>query len=208
MRHRVAGRHLSRTSAHRRALRRNLAASLFEHGTITTTVEKAKFVRPFAEKLITLARKGTLAARRRVIALLQDRDICKVENGEPVKTGTVVQKLFNEIGPSFADRNGGYTRIIRLPLRRVGDNGQLVLLQLVTESVTSKPVKEQAYASPEEVGVSGQTVAAEEGASLSEKQGVANDEASDEASSEVAADDAKTTEDGAVAGDATEEKGA
>lgn len=140
MRHRLAGKHLSRTSAHRSALRRNLAASLFEHGTISTTREKAKFVKPFAEKLITLAKDGSLHARRRVIALLQDRDICKVENGQPVRQTTVIRKLFSEIGPQFQDRNGGYTRIINLPLRRIGDNAQQVLLQLVGESKSpSKP---------------------------------------------------------------------
>ena len=135
MRHRVAGKHLNRTSAHRKALRRNLAASLFEHGTISTTREKARFVQSFAEKLITLAKDGSLHARRRAISLLQDRDICKVEDGEPVKETTVIQKLFSEIGPRFQNRNGGYTRIINLPLRRIGDNGRLVLLQLVEAEV-------------------------------------------------------------------------
>jgi len=133
MRHQVAGRHLGRTSAHRMALRRNLAASLFEHGTVSTTLEKAKFVTPFADRLITLAKDGSLHARRRAISLLQDRDICKVEDGEPVMETTVIRRLFSEVGPRFADRNGGYTRIIRLPWRRIGDNGKLVLLQLVGE---------------------------------------------------------------------------
>jgi len=133
MRHKVAGKHLGRTSAHRRALRRNLVASLFEHGTISTTREKAKFVKPFAEKLVTLAKDGSLHARRRAIALLQDRNICKIEDGEPVKVDTVISRLFSEIGPRFSDRNGGYTRIVNVPLRRIGDNGQLVLLQLVSE---------------------------------------------------------------------------
>ena len=137
MRHQVSGKHLGRTSAHRIALRRNLAASLFEHGTISTTIEKAKFVRPFAERLITLAKDGSLHARRRAISLLQDRDICKVEDGKPVKVSSVIQKLFNEIGPQFADRNGGYTRIVRLPLRRIGDNGKLAILQLVGERVST-----------------------------------------------------------------------
>ncbi len=141
MRHQVAGRHLSRTSGHRTALRRNLAASLFEHGNIVTTPEKAKFVRPFAEKLITKARKGTLHARRQVIAALQDRAICKVEDGEPEKVDTVVRKLFNEIGPKYAQRSGGYTRMIRLPFRRLGDNGQLVVLQLVEEEIVSRSKK-------------------------------------------------------------------
>jgi len=137
MRHRVFGKHLGRTSSHRRALKRNLAASLFEHGTISTTREKAKFVKPFAEKLITLAKDGSLHARRRAIKLLQNRDICTVENNQPVKTTTVIQKLFSEIGPQFADRNGGYTRVINLPFRRIGDNGRLVLLQLVEEKTTA-----------------------------------------------------------------------
>ncbi|MCK5270411.1 MAG: 50S ribosomal protein L17 [Sedimentisphaerales bacterium] len=153
MRHKKSGKHLGRTSAHRRALRRNLAASLFEHDTISTTIEKAKFVRPFAEKLITLARNGSLHARRRAIALLQNRDICKVEDGEPVKVTTVIQKLFDEIGPRFADRNGGYTRIVRMPLRRIGDNGRLALLQLVGElKVTEKkaPVSESTTKTPVE----------------------------------------------------------
>ena len=141
MRHQVAGRHLNRTSAHRTALRRNLAASLFEHSNILTTREKAKFVQPFAEKLITLAKVGSLHARRRAIALLQDRDICTVEDGQPVKVTTVIQRLFSEVGPKFKDRNGGYTRILNLPHRRIGDNGKLVLLQLIGEAVPSNVVK-------------------------------------------------------------------
>jgi large subunit ribosomal protein L17 len=112
-------------------MRRNLAASLFEHETVSTTIEKAKDVKPFAEKLITLAKKGTLSARRRAIALLGNRDIVNYEDGKAVKKGTVIGKLFSELGPRYLDRPGGYTRIIRLSMRRVGDNGQLVLLQLV-----------------------------------------------------------------------------
>ncbi|HOL31101.1 MAG TPA: 50S ribosomal protein L17 [Anaerohalosphaeraceae bacterium] len=127
----MAGRHLSRTSEHRLALRRNLTASLFEHETISTTLEKAKEVRSFAEKLITLAKKGTLPARRRAIALLNNRAIYAQEEGQLVKKGTVIGKLFSDIGPRYLDRAGGYTRIIKLPKRRLGDGGQLVLLQLV-----------------------------------------------------------------------------
>jgi len=108
-----------------------MVASLFEHETISTTIEKAKEVRPFAERLITLARKGTLAARRRAISMLGNRDIVVEEDGTPVNKGTVIGKLFSELGPRYLDRPGGYTRIIRLSLRRLGDNGQLVLLQLV-----------------------------------------------------------------------------
>ena len=138
MRHRVAGRRLGRTKEHRLAMRRNLVASLFEHETISTTMEKAKEVKPFAEKLITLAKKGTLPARRRAIALLGNRDIIEYEDGNPVRKGTVVGKLFSELGPRYLDRPGGYTRIIRLALRRLGDNGQLVLLQLIGAEEASK----------------------------------------------------------------------
>jgi large subunit ribosomal protein L17 len=110
-----------------------MVASLFEHETISTTIQKAKEVKPFAEKLITLAKKGTLAARRQVIAMLGNRDIVGDEDGKVVKKGTVVGKLFSELGPRYLDRPGGYTRIVRLPMKRLGDNGQLVLLQLVGE---------------------------------------------------------------------------
>ena len=140
MRHKVAGRRLGRTGEHHLAMRRNLVASLFEHETISTTMEKAKEVKAFAEKLITLAKKGTLAARRRAIALLGNRNIVSDEDGKAVKKGTVVGKLFSELGPRYLDRTGGYTRIIRLPLRRLGDNGKLVLLQLV--GAEEKPGKE------------------------------------------------------------------
>ena len=131
MRHRVAGRRLSRTKEHRLAMRRNLVASLIQHETVSTTIEKAKEVKSFAEKLITLAKKGTLSARRRAIALLGNRDIIDYEDGRAVKTGTIIGKLFSELGPRYLERPGGYTRIIRLSLRRLGDNGQLVLLQLI-----------------------------------------------------------------------------
>jgi len=142
MRHRVAGRQLSRTREHRLAMRRNLVASLFEHETVSTTIQKAKEVRPFAEKLITLSKKGTLAARRRAISLLGNRSIYKEENGRNVKSHTVIGKLFSELGPRYLDRPGGYTRIIPLAKRRLGDNGQVVLLQLVgQEEETSQPKK-------------------------------------------------------------------
>lgn len=138
MRHRIAGRQLSRTSQHRIAMRRNLAASLIQHETISTTLEKAKDVKSFIEKLITLAKKGTLSARRRAIAILGNRDIIEYEESEPVKKGTVVGKLFSELGPRYLDRPGGYTRIVRLSLRRLGDDGELALLQLVGKEEVSK----------------------------------------------------------------------
>ena len=133
MRHRVAGRKLNRTKEHRLALRRNLVASLFEHGTISTTLEKAKEVKSFAEKLVTLAKKGKLEHRRRAISMLGNRLIVAEEDGVVVRKGSVIGKLFSEIGPRYLERAGGYTRIIKLAQRRLGDNGQLVLLQLVGE---------------------------------------------------------------------------
>lgn len=135
---------MSRTSEHRLALRRNLAQSLIEHETISTTIEKAKEVKPFVEKLITLARKGKLEHRRRAIALLGNRDILDIEDGKTTKKGTVVGKLFSELGPRYLERPGGYTRIIRLSLRRLGDNGQLVLLQLLGQD---EPIKKERKAS-------------------------------------------------------------
>ena len=141
MRHRVAGKELSRTSEHRLALRRNMAASLFEHETISTTLVKAKEIRGFAEKLITQAKKGTLVARRRVIAMLNNRAIVKEEDGKVIKTGTVVGKLFSDIAPRYLDRPGGYTRIIKLAKRRLGDAGPVVLLQLVGSGDEKKAEK-------------------------------------------------------------------
>lgn len=117
MRHMKAGRKLNRTSSHRRALLRSLAQALFEHESVTTTVPKAKEARRFVERLITLARRNTLAARRLVASRLQDEAIAK--------------KLVEEIAPRFADRPGGYTRIVKLARRRIGDASQVCKLELV-----------------------------------------------------------------------------
>jgi large subunit ribosomal protein L17 len=138
MRHRIAGRQLNRTAEHRLAMRRNLVASLIQHETISTTPEKAKEVKAFAEKLVTLAKKGTLSARRRAIMLLGNRDIIDFEDGKPVRKGTIIGKLFSDLGPRYLDRPGGYTRIIRLSQRRLGDNGRLVLLQFVGKDESTK----------------------------------------------------------------------
>jgi large subunit ribosomal protein L17 len=144
MRHRVAGRQLSRNTAHRRAMRRNMAQSLIEHETISTTIQKAKELKPFVEKLITLAKRGKLQHRRRAISLLGNRRIIALEDGEPVQKGTVIGKLFSELGPRYLDRPGGYSRIVRLSLRRLGDNGQLVLLQLLGKDEPVKKVRKTA----------------------------------------------------------------
>ena len=111
--HMIRGRQLSRDTEHRKAMRRNLVQSLFEHGKVRTTLPKAKEVQGMAEKLITLARKGTLTARRRVIAILNDRRL--VDEEQEFTGQSVVQKLFTDIAPKFVDRPGGYSRIIKLP---------------------------------------------------------------------------------------------
>ena len=121
MRHRKRGRQLSRTAAHRRATLRNLATSLFEHERIETTVAKAKELRPYVERLITLARRGDLHARRLVARRIQDR--------------VVVAKLFDDIGPGFRERPGGYTRVLKLGHRR-GDAAEMALIELVGRSHT------------------------------------------------------------------------
>lgn len=122
MRHRNAGRTLGRNASHRLALMRNLTRALIEHGRIVTTVAKAKEVRPFVERLITIAKKGTLHARRLVLARLRDKD--------------ATTTLITEVAPRFADRPGGYTRIIRRHERRLGDAGQTALLELLKEGET------------------------------------------------------------------------
>ncbi len=136
MRHRVSGRQLSRNTSHRAALRRNQAAALFQHGAIRTTVAKAKELRRFVEKLITHAKKNTLHARRMVISALgKDRAMYDAEEEKMDKT--VVQMLFDEIAPKYSERPGGYTRIVRLAERRIGDAGEQVIIQLVEEGSAS-----------------------------------------------------------------------
>lgn len=116
MRHNAKGRQLSRTSTHKRALLNNMATSLFAHGQIVTTAAKAKELRPFAERLITLARRGDLHARRLA--------------ARRVKDPQVLQRLFAEIGPRFAARPGGYTRILKLG-HRPGDGADTARIELV-----------------------------------------------------------------------------
>jgi large subunit ribosomal protein L17 len=118
MRHRAKGRQLSRTSTHKRAMLNNMAASLFAHGRVVTTEAKAKELRPFAEKLITLARRGDLHARRLVERRIKDRETLGL--------------LFREIGPRFAARPGGYTRILKLG-HRVGDGADVARIELLAE---------------------------------------------------------------------------
>ncbi|HTV47581.1 MAG TPA: 50S ribosomal protein L17 [Phycisphaerae bacterium] len=131
MRHRVVGRRLSRTASHRKALLRNLAQSLFEHGQIRTTLPKARELVRFVDPLITLAKKNTLAARRLVISRLHDRLMADPHDPDMLLDDTIVQKLFKEIAPTYSDRNGGYTRIVKTAEWRIGDAGDIAIVQLV-----------------------------------------------------------------------------
>lgn len=116
MRHRKKGRKLSRTASHRKATLRNMATSLFRHERIETTTAKAKELRPYAERLITLARRGDLHARRLAATKIQDRQ--------------VLGKLFDDIAPRYQERPGGYTRILKLGSRK-GDAAEMSLIELV-----------------------------------------------------------------------------
>ena len=116
MRHQRAGRKLGRDAAHRKALYANLTASLIEHGRIKTTLAKAKEVRPVAEEMITLGRRGDVPARRQALKFLRSQD--------------VVHMLFSDVGPRFADRPGGYSRIVKLG-PRAGDSAEMAYLELV-----------------------------------------------------------------------------
>ena len=127
MRHNRKGRQLSRTASHRRAMLRNLVTSLFEHERVTTTVAKAKEARPVAERLITRARAGGLAARRYVSSYVMSEDVAK--------------KLMDDIAPRFATRPGGYTRIFKAGLRH-GDSGEIGILELVERKIV-KPKEEK-----------------------------------------------------------------
>lgn len=175
MRHRVHHRKLNRTSAHRRAMRRNMAQSIIEHGSIRTTLPKAKDLRPFVERLITLAKRARAAdtpgarlqARRRIYQLMTDRVLIPADHqeayqalslakraqtlrspsGRRYRAGapkgklnftaqSVIHRLVNDVAPRFEERPGGYTRIIRLADRRIGDHSQLAVLQLLGDEET------------------------------------------------------------------------
>jgi large subunit ribosomal protein L17 len=116
VRHHRAGKKLGRDAAHRKALYANLAGALIQHGRIETTVTKAKAVKPFAEQMITLGKRGDLHARRQALAELRSRD--------------VVETLFDDVAPRFAERPGGYSRIVRIG-PRLGDAAEMAYLELV-----------------------------------------------------------------------------
>ena len=123
MRHGLAHRKLNRTSEHRKAMFANMASSLIEHEQIVTTVPKAKELRPIVEKLVTLAKKGDLASRRRAISKLRNQDMAK--------------KLFDVLGPRYEERNGGYIRIMKAGFRH-GDNAPMAVIEFVERDEDAK----------------------------------------------------------------------
>ncbi|MDP8236977.1 MAG: 50S ribosomal protein L17 [Candidatus Erginobacter occultus] len=125
MRHRKKTVKLNRTSSHRRAMLANMVSSLIKEEAIVTTRAKAKAAQPLAEKMVTRARSGSLAARRRAISILRDE--------------TAVKKLFDEIGPRFTDRPGGYTRILKMARPRRGDGAELARLAFLDEEGAPAP---------------------------------------------------------------------
>ncbi|XBQ16197.1 MAG: 50S ribosomal protein L17 [Oceanicaulis sp.] len=137
MRHGVAHRKLNRTASHRKAMFANMAASLIEHEQIVTTLPKAKELKPIMDKLVTLAKRGDLHARRQAIS--QVRDIEQVG------------KLFETLGPRYAERNGGYTRVLKAGFRH-GDNAPLAVIELVDRDPEAKGAKDRARLAEEGVG--------------------------------------------------------
>jgi large subunit ribosomal protein L17 len=123
MRHGKSGRKLNRTASHRKAMFANMAAALIKHEQIVTTLPKAKELRPIADKLITLAKKGDLHARRQAISKIRDKDM--------------VKKLFDVLGPRYAERNGGYTRVLKAGFR-YGDNAPMAVIELVDRDVEAR----------------------------------------------------------------------
>lgn len=135
MRHGKSGRKLNRTSSHRKAMFANMAASLITHEQITTTVPKAKEIRPIVEKLVTLGKRGDLHARRQALSQIQDKD--------------AVKKLFDAIAARYATRNGGYLRIMRAGYRH-GDNAPMAIIEFVDRDVSAKGAADKARVAAEE----------------------------------------------------------
>jgi len=128
MRHRYAGKKLGRTTSHRIAMTRNMSNSLIEHERIVTTVQKAKTVKPFVEKLVTLSKEATQHNRRRAFSKLRDKES--------------VEKLFDVLGPRFRERPGGYCRILKLAKPRLGDNGERAILEFVERTPEDEAAEE------------------------------------------------------------------
>jgi large subunit ribosomal protein L17 len=192
------GPRLGGSSSHQKALLANLATSLFEHGRIKTTEPKARALRPYAEKLITHAKKGALHNRREVLKKIRDKD--------------VVHALFAEIGPFFADRDGGYTRIIKVEARK-GDNAPMAVIELVREkTVTSEAdrarrVKASKKAAAPVAAAAAVGPEADEASAAAEPEEVKAEVEADEAKAEEAsADEAKAEEASAEEASAEEAK--
>jgi len=165
VRHARTGKKLGRDSAHRKALYSNLAGALIEHGRIRTTVTKAKAVKPLAEQMITLGRRGDLHARRQATSFLRSRD--------------VVHKLFAEVAPLFKDRPGGYTRIVKIG-PRPGDSAEMAYLELVDEEYVAK---EREARTPEPVATAAEEATEtepEEVSDTTEDSDTRSDESTDE----------------------------
>ncbi|MEH3136578.1 MAG: 50S ribosomal protein L17 [Mycolicibacterium neoaurum] len=183
------GPRLGGSSSHQKALLANLATALFEHGRIKTTEPKARALRPYAEKLITHAKKGELHNRREVMKKIRDKD--------------VVHTLFAEIGPFFADRNGGYTRIIKIENRK-GDNAPMAVIELVREkTVTSEANRARRADAAQKVAAAAAPQAAVEPEAT---DGPAADEAATEETTDAEATEAPAEESTAVEGAAEDAK--
>jgi|SRR5580698_2929375 large subunit ribosomal protein L17 len=158
------GARLGGSSAHQRHMLANLATALFEHGKITTTEARARRLRPYAERLITFAKRGDLHARRQVLTVVTDK--------------SVVHTLFADIGPSFANREGGYTRITKVGPRK-GDNAALAVIELVREEPDAKPRRRRARRAPAAAGrpARGQATAPAAEAVAQDEAGATADEA-------------------------------
>ena len=175
------GRRLGGSSSHQKALLANLATSLFEHGRIKTTEPKARALRPYAEKLITHAKKGTLHNRREVLKKIRDKD--------------VVHTLFAEIGPFYADRAGGYTRIIKVEARQ-GDNAPMAVIELVREkTVTSEANRARKAGAAKKAAPVAAAAAPQAAVEPEEAQGPVAEESVEEVKAEDAAiEEAQTAE--------------
>jgi large subunit ribosomal protein L17 len=183
------GPRLGGSSSHQKAMLANLATSLFEHGRIRTTETKARALRPYAEKLITHAKKGTLHHRREVLKKIRDKDI--------------VHALFAEIGPFYADRDGGYTRIIKVDARK-GDNAPMAVIELVQEkTVTSEANRARRAAAARKAAAAPATRAAEQSSAVEAKEAVAEESSPVEAK-EAAAEETAAAEDVSAEGAAAE----
>jgi large subunit ribosomal protein L17 len=185
MRHNVKGRKLNRTASHRKMMYRNMITSLFKHERITTTVPKAKEVRIVAEKMITFAKKGDLHSRRMAARKVMEPGI--------------LQKLFEEIGPRYADRAGGYTRIMRLGPRK-GDNAELAILELVDNTARPKSLDSKKRSKDRRI------LKAEEKAEAAAALTEVAEEATEEVTEDAVTEEAAATPEVEAAADADEEK--